>query len=63
MKVHSAYMPHSGQKIYYDEVGHMVCGWDVVQRFVWVMVREPWPSAEVIQFVRDDNPGVNLTVL
>jgi hypothetical protein len=55
MKLHSAYMPHSQQKIYYDETGHMVCGWDVVQQSAWIMTGDPLPPAGVIQFVLNDN--------
>ena len=55
MKLHSAYMPHSKQKIYYDEAGHMVCGWDVVQQSAWIMTGDPLPPAGVIQFVLNNN--------
>ena len=55
MKLRSAYMPHSQQKIYYDETGHMICGWDVARQSAWIMTGHPLPPAEVIQFVLNDN--------
>ena len=58
LRLHSQYMPHSRQRIYYNEAGHMVCGWDTVHRYAYVMMGDPIPTEEAIRFVRTDNQQV-----
>lgn len=58
LNLHSLYLPHSGQVVYYDEAGHDVCGFDTVREYVWILKGSPLPSDEIIRFVLADNQPV-----
>lgn len=62
LNLHSLYLPHSRQVIYYDEAGHDVCGFDTVHECVWVVKGSPVPADEIIRFVLADNQPVQMAL-